>query len=352
MPAQWSKTTDGSFLNEKGGVVYFSRERFVESICIGGSCFICGAKPGSKLFNDEHILPEWILREFSLFDREITLPNGRSFRYARYKIPCCWDCNTHMGRHIEEAVSEVLHGGHAAVADHFRKNNGGLMFFVWMALIFLKTHLRDRNFNMTLDRRVSQEPISSLYEWESLHHIHTIARCFVTGAEIAKEVPGTCFVLPAKVEHEQFDYADLYEAKVALVRFRDVAVLTVFNDSTAVTPHLLRYTEGVAGPLSSPQLREIMVEAACCNLHLKNRPQYASLVDLRKRAYRITAKLPPSPEFHPVDLALRGRLMETALRPLLKGATINGYPNVDDFWDKVRQGKQTVLYDDEGKFIS
>jgi len=347
----WSKAADGTFLDEKGGIVFFSCKRFVESICEGGSCFICGAKPGSKTFNDEHILPEWILREFSLFGREVVLPNGEGYKYGRYTIPCCKDCNSDMGRHIENPVSDLLHGGHRAIADYLQKEDG-LLLMVWVALIFVKTHLRDKNFNMTLDRRVSQDPISSLYEWESLHHVHTFARCFKTGAEITDGVAGTCFILPAKEEREGFDYADLYEAQVALVRFHDIALLTVFNDSKAVTPHLQRILNRITGPLSSVQIREVMVEAACCNLHIKERPQFISQVDLRERKYKIIAKFPPlPPEFRPVDLELRGRLMEYALRNQLARATIEGYSNTDEFWSKVRQGLQTFLFDDDGDFI-
>lgn len=352
-PPFWSKTPDGSFLDEKGRFVYISCKRFVDSICTGNSCFICGAMSDGRKFNDEHIFPKWLLREFKLFDRYVTLPNGSRFKYGRYKIPCCANCNSIMGQQIEQPVRRLLRQGHHAVSEHF-KTEGGLTFFTWMAVIFLKTHLRDRHFNRTLDRRMTREPISSLYAWESLHHIHTVARCFITGATIEREVYGTCVVLAAKVERgvEAFDVADLYDAQVALVRCHDVALITVFNDSAAVTGHLLHILEKVTGPLSNLQLREVMVEAACCNLHLKERPQYASLVDVRARTNKIVAMLPESPEFHPIDLKLRGRLMEYALRPVLSGSSIVGYPNIEDFWVKVKDGLQTFLYDDDGNFIA
>lgn len=352
-PVAWTKTSDGSILDAAGAVVYFSCKRFVESIFTRGACFVCGAVPGDKDFNDEHVVPDWILREFDLFNRHVTLPNGAKFQYSRYKIPCCADCNSEMGRVVETPISKLLHSGYDAVADYVRKN-GALSLYLWMALIFVKTHLRDRSFNLTLDRRMSRDPIASLYEWEALHHIHTVARSFKTNAEIRREVIGTCVVLPAKVEGQvdAFDYADLYDAQVALIRFRDVALVSVFNDSTAVTSHLLRYLQDVTGPLSSAQVREVMVEAACCNLHLKNRPQYASLVDLRNQTNRIVAVLPSSVEFHPVDLTLRGKLMEHALRPVVSLRSIDGYPNIDDFWRKVLEGRQSFLYDDNGKFIA
>jgi hypothetical protein len=351
-PPSWSKADDGTILDENQRVAFFSCQRFVESICMGSCCFICGAVPGEKEFNDEHVLPKWLLREFGLFDRTIALPNGSQFQYGRYKIACCAECNSLMGKLVETPVRELLHRGYGAVSEHLT-TNGGLMLFVWMALIFLKTHLRDRNFNLTLDRRASQLPIASLYEWDSLHHVHTIARCFFTGAEVQREVFGTLFVLPARIQErvEPFDVADLYEAQTILLRCHDVAIVTVFNDSTAVTGHLRRVLEKVSGPLSPLQLREIMVEAACCNLHLKERPQYASLVDLRARTNKIVAALPEKSEWHSVDLKIRGKLMEHSLRTH-PGSSFVGYRSTEEFLVKVREGLQTFLYDDDGNFIA
>jgi hypothetical protein len=82
----WQKTPDGSFLDHSGKVLFFSIDRFVNDICLGRCCFICGAQPGSKVFNDEHVIPEWVLRKFDLFDRTITLPNGGTVKYGRFKV--------------------------------------------------------------------------------------------------------------------------------------------------------------------------------------------------------------------------------------------------------------------------
>jgi hypothetical protein len=91
---------DGSIVNRAGKVIFFSTQRFVDDICLGDCCFICGARPEDKPFNNEHILPEWLLRRYDLFSRTITLPNDRTFRYDRYTVPCCVDCNKLMGKVI------------------------------------------------------------------------------------------------------------------------------------------------------------------------------------------------------------------------------------------------------------
>jgi hypothetical protein len=72
----WRKDEDGSILDETGKVVYFSQERFVRDICLGDCCFVCGANPANVPFNDEHVIPNWLLRRYNLFARAITLPNA------------------------------------------------------------------------------------------------------------------------------------------------------------------------------------------------------------------------------------------------------------------------------------
>ena len=174
----WRKTPDGSFLDHTGNVLFFSKDRFVNDICLGRCCFICGARPGYRVFNDEHVIPEWILRRFNLFDRTITLPNGETVKYGRFKVPCCQNCNSLMGHRIEERISKVVNSGPEAVQKHIADGNG-LEFFVWLGLIFLKVHLKDREFRIHQDLRKPDDKIGDLYDWQALHHMHCLVRCFV-----------------------------------------------------------------------------------------------------------------------------------------------------------------------------
>jgi hypothetical protein len=111
----WRRTEDDSVLDDAGKVIYFSLERFVRDIALGDCCFVCCASPADVPFNNEHVIPEWILRRFALFDRFLTLPNGASTRYDRYTVPCCVACNDLMGRAIEQPTSALTEGGYDAV---------------------------------------------------------------------------------------------------------------------------------------------------------------------------------------------------------------------------------------------
>lgn len=74
------KTEDGSFLDKEGKVLFFSLDRFKKDICFGNCCFVCGAAPGAKDFNDEHVMPQWILRKYGLYNRNINISNGTGLR--------------------------------------------------------------------------------------------------------------------------------------------------------------------------------------------------------------------------------------------------------------------------------
>ena len=56
-------------------------DRFVREICEGSHCFLCGAAPEEKEFNDEHVIPKWLLRKLDIYKLSITLPNNAKIRY-------------------------------------------------------------------------------------------------------------------------------------------------------------------------------------------------------------------------------------------------------------------------------
>jgi hypothetical protein len=131
------RTEDGSIEDSSGKVIAFSIERFVRDICEGDCCFICGVRPDKADFNNEHILPEWILRNYGLFSRSLTLPNLTDFIYGQYTIPCCQKCNDLMGRVFEGPLSALVSLGYQAVSQLLATNPAGswLVFERWLRLV-------------------------------------------------------------------------------------------------------------------------------------------------------------------------------------------------------------------------
>src|SRR5262249_50585270 len=135
-----------------------------------------------------------------------------------------------MGRQIEERVSRIVNAGPDAVQNHIAAE-GALDFFVWLGLIFLKVHLKDKEFRIHRDLREPDDKIGDIYNWEVLHHLHCIVRCFMNNAELEPGIFGSLYVFPAKREgwHDQFDYADVFPAQTMLLRLGDVALITTFD---------------------------------------------------------------------------------------------------------------------------
>jgi hypothetical protein len=322
-------TQDGSIIDRAGKVIFFSAQRFVDDICLGNCCFICGARPGDKPFNNEHILPEWLLRRYDLFARTITLPNDRTVRYDRYTVPCCIDCNSLMGKVIEEPVSQLVRTGTEAVINYIKNDasGGALKIFIWMGLIFLKVHLKDRTFRVDPDLRKKSEQIGDRYEWDNLHHLHSLVRSFYTGCRVEAEAIGSCLVLPARtqVSPEKFDFGDLSFGQTMLLRLDDTALLTVFNDSGAVNGWFCQKLEKITGPLSDLQLREVLVEFAWLNIHLKERPTFQTECNSLTEMCRIVGHR-GSLDLDRMDGSIRGKLMEHVFRDILPHTKIVNGP--------------------------
>lgn len=346
----WTKTEDGSVVDEKGKVIFFSTKRFVNDICLGDCCFICGAKPGERQFNNEHVLPAWLLRRYDLFAKTIELPNEVPVRYDRYTVPCCAECNSLMGEIVEKPISEVVRDGVDAIND-FVSKGGLLKIFVWMGLIFLKTHLKNRSHRVHLDARKGEEKISDEYEWEYLHHIHSVVRCFYTGCFVEREAIGSFLGILVKAPESQgrFDFSDLHFAQTMLLRLDDMAMLTVFDDSGGAMNYFVQKLEKITGPVSSIQLREIMVELAYLNLHLKERPTFYTEYDLANEHCRIIGKRPKL-DLVDMDRQVRGQMLHRAVRHALPHIRIPGQTE-DGILEAIKAGKFTFLFDDDGEFI-
>jgi hypothetical protein len=348
----WTKDKDGSVLDEAGKVVYFSLDRFIRDICLGECCFVCGAKPTDVPFNDEHVIPKWLLRRYNLFALSVVLPNGTSVRYDRYTVPCCEACNTLMGRVIEEPMRCVIEGGYNSV-HAYQERYGILNFYVWMGLIFLKTHLKDRKLRAHLDMRKGVTPIAEelQYDWSGLHYLHTLTRCFTTDAEISTTALGSFFAIRVQqqVPEDVFDFGDLYAAQSIMLRMGDFAFLAAFNDGGGAVEFLKLKLQRITGPISSIQLRELAAELAFLNVHLKEHHELQSSFSLQRERHRIEGKL-VSPELTTLDYSVRGKLMHFIFRNSLGKMKSHKFSDTE-LEAEMLAGRLTFLFDENGEFI-
>ena len=296
-------TEDGSAVRDDGTVIIFSIERFIRDIVEGDCCFICGKRRDEVLFNDEHVIPDWVLRRAGLYERQITLPNRTLYRYRQYKVPCCVPCNSLMGITFELPISRLFEQGYDAVAEHMRTREGIAQLFIWLAFIYLKTHLKDLSLRMHQDRRMPDGQIADVYDWENLHHVHCVARSYLAKVAIHPEVVGSVLLMPAKAgpDEEQFDYADSYPARTLFLRIGDIALFAVLNDARAVLQFRTAPDQAQLGyplltsithALSPIQARELTAELVYTNLRIEDRPIFQTVVDPATEEATIIAHTP------------------------------------------------------------
>lgn len=346
----YTMTSDGSVIDNNGKVIFFSLERFVKDICEGDCCFICGTTPAETQFNDEHILPEWILKKYNLHSKTINLPNKTSFKYAQYKIPCCTDCNSLMGKVFEKPIRELVQKGYQSFTEHIEKN--GFEFLLnWLSIIFSKTHLKDKNLRINRDIREKSGYIADNYDWEELHHIHCLARSFYTKCKLDIKVQGTLYILPAQVsdEFEAFDYLDLYAAKTMLLRLGDIAFIHVLDDSCAVMNLYFDTLKKFTRPLSHLQLRELTATFAQANMDLNERPNFYSEFNKDSNFCTINANIPNHFNFSSFDPEKYGLLMSFCFNDYIQALP---YPERNVIESHIKKGNYSFLFDENGDLIT
>lgn len=343
---------DGSVHNQEGRLLYCSADRFVAHVGEGDHCFICDRTAREVAFNREHVLPNWLLHQFGLHGKSVTLPNRVLHGYGTYRIACCVDCNTRLSQHFETPISEAFAQGFAGV-QALVEREGPERLFHWMALIFLKMHLKDRRLYKHLDRREGDAPISETYDWATFHHIHCMVRAHYSGAEIGDYVLGSVLMIQIDPDtgDEPFDLASVTDGFTLFLRAGDVALYAVFNDAQACVGAIEPVLDGITGMLNPLQARELAAEMAAANMHLDNRPTFHTLMSDENGAdLRIIARVPAGgPMFADKSHDVVGFVKHF----LLQHATGNVEGQTrEEGREMLRQDKLSFLFDNAGRFIS
>jgi len=284
-----STSSDGTLYDFYRKPIIFSYKRFTDSIIEGDSCFLCGAEEGSKEFNDEHVFPEWLLRKYNLFHRSLTLPNGETTTYDKYKIPCCVDCNTFLGKRLEQPVSQIVskvllgYDGGRSIQSILTYDEMSL-FYVWLNLLYFKNYLKDTKLRYFLDHRKPKDSIFSKYEsiMHDLHHVHCVARSIYTGVEIQPDAFGSLLYLKTEMDSfaDPFDYADDMFMTFT-IQFNSFSLVCVLNDAGAtnsVFTQWLKDNNLTFNKLGIIQVREICARYSYFNILRKNRPRFFTTI--------------------------------------------------------------------------
>lgn len=350
LPHQNEPPRDETILDENGKILLFSCDRFVRDIVEDECCFVCGARPGSKIFNDEHIIPRWVLRRFGLFTKSITLPTGERRTYDRYKVPCCKDCNSLLGEMVETPISKLLDGNFADVVERIEMQ-GPELLFTWLSLLFFKIHLKDRSVAVHKNRNMGSEVIGALYDWPSFHHVHAVARSPYTKASLLPGVVGSLRIVEIDDDPntDPFDYLNYSFEQTIAVRLGRLGIVAVLNDAGGAAHAWQHKLELITTPIATIQLKEVAAMLAVANDAIITRPQFGTMV-YEKTMVMIFARLPgvlDLPDFVPEAF---GHALLFALRELVKAGRleIDGTRDPEVVAEKIKSGHVRFLTDEAG----
>ena len=340
-----------TFVANDGRTLLFSCDDFVNRICLGDACFICGASPDTTAFNDEHIVPRWLLRRYGLFEKEITLPTKERRRYGGYRVQCCAACNTILGDRVENPVSRLLDGDFAEVFARLQADRARELIFVWMCLLFLKVHLKDNRIPVHRDRRRGSKTIGDLYDWIELHHIHAVARSPYTGAGLMPGVIGSFFVVEVidPISADGWDFVDLTFAQTIGLRVGNVGIVAVLNDSGAAQQAWSHRTSVIDGAITGSQFREIVALFAVANDDILVRPEFGTII-VDGSLSMIFAQIPRRLELAEFDSEKFGHALLFALGNLTSTVEIDGSRDPEIVAEKIRTGRVRFLVDENFNF--
>ena len=338
---------DGSTQDLNGRTIFFSYPRFQNEICHQGHCFVCGAPPNSD-FNDEHVFPNWLLKQCGIHNEKFTLPNGVLVKYSTYKIPCCQTCNSELAKIYEAPISDAMRGGYDGLINYI-KNGGHHHLCAWLALIFTKVHLRDFRNRASLDLSQDKGMISDVYNSSDLHHFHAVARAMTAGVQIDDRVFGSLLILHRDHREQDgtFDYCDHLAGRTLLLQINDVAMIYVLDDCGETASMLSEKLKILPEPPSRLQVREVYAHHLTANIHIKETPSFKTNFIGTNGKPEITVDLPEF-TYHNYEPKIYGEMLASCLGNYIDEIQVDGKVG-DEALEIIKTGRVSFIFDQHGK---
>lgn len=338
-----------TFRLSDGTILFFGYDDFISEIIKGDCCFICGANPESKEFNNEHIIPQWILRRFNLFDKRITLPNGTKIPYRQYTVPCCVECNSELSRVYETPISILLSKPYNEISKElFNNPQLGAKLYGWLCLLFFKTHLKDTTLRDSMDKRVGDTKLGDRHWWGNFHHIHCLVRSHYTGAKLDQGVFGSVYINRIIKQDEGFDYIDNPQNSSILIQLNGFCIGGILDDAGAAKNMLRNHISKISSGLTLNQFFEIFAHMNHISLNLKERPIFQSSIN-SKDGYEIKTVLPDLLELVE-ESKLKGSVGDY-LSVYVKRSFCESAEN-NEIVSQIENNERSFLWNEQGDFVS
>lgn len=298
---------------------------------MGKNCFLCGCYPDGVEFNNEHVIPDWLLRYTGISNMSIKLPNGRLLRYSSYKVRSCEQCNSFLSENVEEPISQAIKSGFDAFIEFFNGNRK--LVFQWLCLVYYKVHFRDFSLRYNVDRRERDTPIGALYAWPNFHHIFCVARSVIFDAEFSRGIVGTIkiFQLNDWERHGNYDYRDHWITDTILIRIKDICIYVSFTDAEAVRHMTQDKFARIPKRLNHIQAIEVYGDFISAKMHFNQQHDFHSFYDPDADFLQIVAETSSDFAWCDLDPSIRGSAQVFAFQPEFGNFTMDGLSHEETY---------------------
>lgn len=190
------------------------------------NCFLCGVALDNNNSSEEHIYPQWLQKEFNLWNQKLILLNQKTINYKSLKIPCCKSCNEILGKKIEKPIQKAYKGGY----EEFNKLDKTIIFN-WLNKIAYGTLYKELSMRFYLDDPESRK----IYTKEFLNELNYMQYIFLQSIRFNTQLinkPYSIFIFKIK-EHDKKDYwaGDFTFTNTFCMQLNDVGIIACFQDS-------------------------------------------------------------------------------------------------------------------------
>lgn len=239
-------------------------------------CFLCGVGLSSVTRTDEHVFPNWLLRDFELHDARLNLPNGTSIPYRALRIPCCDACNSGWLGPIETAMATAVREGPDQV-----EALEPITVALWMIKILYGLLFKD----VALAADVREPHGDSILDGEALRHFAELHRVLQVARQrvdlVAGQIPASVMIfktLEPEAMELRFDYRDLLAPPFLAIRMGSVGIVACLLDWGAVAELQLDQVEFAKQfELHPTQFSEVAAICAYWLSRLNRVPKYMSV---------------------------------------------------------------------------
>ena len=196
-------------------------------------CIMCRKEIPKNELTREHIFPKWLLHKYHLWELPMELPNGASFQYNSFWVPCCQKCNGERMSPLENQIKKAVEEGF----DSFIKLDRKIIAW-WLYKIYYSKLVKETQMRQNLKEPHSAKIISDEALW-TYNHLYTYMTCLLSGDNIQPDFPYELYIYKTSNENV-FDYLDVIETNTLYMRMNDILIVCSLDSGKYFLPYYER----------------------------------------------------------------------------------------------------------------